>query len=98
MARHPRSRRRIPSLLLGLVPPPSSTPCRLSIAEFRLYLRQMPFGGKPTSALDHLTANCGVSGLSSHEALLLVGHGSARYPDAGVAMHRHAETLRAGGQ
>jgi sirohydrochlorin cobaltochelatase len=46
----------------------------------------------------HLTANCGVSGLSSHEALLLVGHGSARYPDAGIAMHRHAEALRAGGQ
>jgi sirohydrochlorin cobaltochelatase len=39
-----------------------------------------------------------VSGLSSHEALLLVGHGSARYPDAGIAMHRHAEALRAGGQ
>jgi sirohydrochlorin cobaltochelatase len=36
--------------------------------------------------------------LSSHEALLLIGHGSARYPDAGTAMHRHAESLRAGGQ
>jgi sirohydrochlorin cobaltochelatase len=39
-----------------------------------------------------------VSDLSSHEALLLVGHGSARYPDAGTAMHRHARSLRAGGQ
>ncbi len=36
--------------------------------------------------------------MSSHEALLLIGHGSARYPDAGAAMHRQAQSLRAGGQ
>ena len=58
----------------------------------------MTFGGKPRSPREHLTANCGGSGLSSHEALLLVGHGSARYSDAGTAMHRHAEALRARGQ
>jgi sirohydrochlorin cobaltochelatase len=36
--------------------------------------------------------------LSTDDALLLIGHGSARYPDAGAAMLRHAETLRATGQ
>jgi sirohydrochlorin cobaltochelatase len=35
--------------------------------------------------------------LSLHEALLLIGHGSARYPNAGTAMRRLAESLRAGG-
>lgn len=30
------------------------------------------------------------------EALLLIAHGSARYPDAAGALHRHAEALRAG--
>src|SRR5271154_5183102 len=35
MARHPRSRRRIPSPPLGLVPPPSSTPCRLWIRSIQ---------------------------------------------------------------
>jgi 6-phosphogluconolactonase (cycloisomerase 2 family)/sirohydrochlorin ferrochelatase len=33
--------------------------------------------------------------LSANEALLLIGHGSARYPDAAGAMIRHAEALRA---
>lgn len=33
----------------------------------------------------------------TNDALLLIGHGSARYPDAGRAMLRHAETLRASG-
>jgi sirohydrochlorin cobaltochelatase len=32
--------------------------------------------------------------LSSNEALLLVGHGSVRYPDAGSTMIRHARSLR----
>jgi sirohydrochlorin cobaltochelatase len=32
-----------------------------------------------------------------NEALLLIGHGSARYPDASGAMRRHADSLRAGG-
>jgi sirohydrochlorin cobaltochelatase len=32
-----------------------------------------------------------------YEALLLIGHGSTRYPDAGTAMRRHAASLRAGG-
>ena len=31
-----------------------------------------------------------------NEALLLIGHGSARYPDAGRPMRLHADTLRAG--
>jgi sirohydrochlorin cobaltochelatase len=35
--------------------------------------------------------------LSLNEALLLIGHGSARYPQAGDAMHRHADLLRQGG-
>ena len=35
--------------------------------------------------------------MSLHEALLLIGHGSTRYPNAGTAMHRHAASLRAGG-
>jgi sirohydrochlorin ferrochelatase len=35
--------------------------------------------------------------LSANEALLLIGHGSARYSDAGRAMSLHAETLRQGG-
>ena len=30
----------------------------------------------------------------ANDALLLIGHGSARYPDAGSALLRHAETLR----
>jgi sirohydrochlorin cobaltochelatase len=33
--------------------------------------------------------------LCTNDALLLIGHGSARYGDAGSAMHRHADTLRA---
>jgi sirohydrochlorin cobaltochelatase len=36
--------------------------------------------------------------LSASDALLLIGHGSARYPDAGSAMHRHAERLRESNQ
>ena len=32
--------------------------------------------------------------MSANEALLLIGHGSARYPDAGDALHRHAAALR----
>lgn len=36
--------------------------------------------------------------MSSHDALLLIGHGSARYPDAGRAMLRHADRLRVAGR
>jgi sirohydrochlorin cobaltochelatase len=32
--------------------------------------------------------------LPTQDVLLLIGHGSARYPDAGSAMHRHATELR----
>lgn len=32
--------------------------------------------------------------MSAKEVLLLIGHGSARYSDAGTAMRRHADTLR----
>ncbi len=35
--------------------------------------------------------------MSVNEALLLIGHGSERYPDASAAMHRHADALRDGG-
>jgi sirohydrochlorin cobaltochelatase len=35
--------------------------------------------------------------LSVNEALLLIGHGSVRYSQAGDAMHRHAHLLRQGG-
>jgi sirohydrochlorin cobaltochelatase len=31
------------------------------------------------------------------ETLLLIGHGSSRYPDAAQAMRRHADSLRSGG-
>jgi sirohydrochlorin cobaltochelatase len=47
--------------------------------------------------LEHLTAWPGVTDLSENKALLLIGHGSARYPEAGSAMQAHAESLRAGG-
>ncbi|WP_428492418.1 CbiX/SirB N-terminal domain-containing protein [Rhodopila sp.] len=33
--------------------------------------------------------------MPANDALLLIGHGSARYPDAAAALHRHAQTLRA---
>jgi sirohydrochlorin cobaltochelatase len=36
--------------------------------------------------------------VSTNDALLLIGHGSARYPDAGSTMRRHAEHLRASGR
>ena len=36
--------------------------------------------------------------MSANNALLLIGHGSVRYPDAGSAMRRHAERLRATGR
>jgi sirohydrochlorin cobaltochelatase len=36
--------------------------------------------------------------MRANDALLLIGHGSVRYPDAGGALLRHAESLRAGGQ
>lgn len=32
--------------------------------------------------------------MAAIDALLLIGHGSARYPDAADALHRHAEALR----
>lgn len=32
--------------------------------------------------------------MSTHDALLLIGHGSARYPDAAGAMRGHADSLR----
>ncbi len=32
--------------------------------------------------------------MPADEALLLIGHGSARYPDAGAALHHHAGVLR----
>jgi sirohydrochlorin cobaltochelatase len=35
--------------------------------------------------------------LSADVALLLIGHGSARIPDAARTLHRHAAALRAGG-
>ena len=35
--------------------------------------------------------------LFSNDALLLIAHGSARYPDAGRTAHLHAETIRAQG-
>jgi sirohydrochlorin cobaltochelatase len=47
--------------------------------------------------LEHLTAQLGVADLSANEALLLIGHGSVRYPEAGSAMRQHAESLRAAG-
>jgi sirohydrochlorin cobaltochelatase len=34
--------------------------------------------------------------MSANDALLLIGHGSARYPDAAAALQRHAAMLRAG--
>jgi sirohydrochlorin cobaltochelatase len=40
----------------------------------------------------------GVSDLSAKDALLLIGHGSARYLDAGGALLRHADALRESGR
>jgi sirohydrochlorin cobaltochelatase len=51
--------------------------------------------GQTGNAPDHSTLRQGVPHLSVNEALLLIGHGSARYPDAGSAMRRHADALRA---
>jgi sirohydrochlorin cobaltochelatase len=50
--------------------------------------------GQTGNAPDHSTARQGVPHLSVNEALLLIGHGSARYLDAGRALQRHASTLR----
>jgi sirohydrochlorin cobaltochelatase len=61
-------------------------------------VRQITLRGKPATPLEHLTALKGVSGLSLHEALLLVGHGSTRYPNAGTSMCRIARLLRAAGR
>jgi sirohydrochlorin cobaltochelatase len=36
----------------------------------------------------------GVTAVPTNEALLLIGHGSARYPDAGRALRLHADALR----
>jgi sirohydrochlorin cobaltochelatase len=36
-----------------------------------------------------------VSSVSANTALLLIAHGSVRYPDAARVLHRHAESLRA---
>jgi len=36
--------------------------------------------------------------VSANDALLLIGHGSARYPDAASALHGHAGSLRAAGR
>jgi sirohydrochlorin cobaltochelatase len=60
------------------------------------YVRQNTLRGKPARSVEHLTACFGVTALSANEALLLIGHGSARYPDAGRTMRLHAETLRQG--
>lgn len=48
-------------------------------------------------ASTRLPLHNGASVLSDNEALLLIGHGSARYPDAGDAMRLHAEQLRQAG-
>src|SRR5471032_1373537 len=60
-------------------------------------MRQITKWGKPARPPEHLTARRGVSALSMNETLLLIGHGSVRYPDAGHGMQRHAAALRADG-
>jgi sirohydrochlorin cobaltochelatase len=50
---------------------------------------------KPARSPEQLTA-CGEGlALPADDVLLLIGHGSARYPDAGAPLLRHAATLRA---
>src|SRR5882757_21537 len=49
-------------------------------------------GATPRSR-DDLTVRCG-GPLCAHDALLLIGHGSSRFPDAASALHRHADALR----
>jgi sirohydrochlorin cobaltochelatase len=44
-----------------------------------------------------LIPNAGVPPVSTNAALLLIAHGSARYPDAAETLHRHAAALRADG-
>jgi sirohydrochlorin cobaltochelatase len=54
--------------------------------------------GQTISASEHLTVNRGGAHLSANDILLLIGHGSVRYPDAGEAMLRHADAVRATGR
>jgi sirohydrochlorin cobaltochelatase len=65
-------------------------------------MRQITSRSKPGKTPQTLTTPVGFyngeSHLSANDALLLIGHGSARYPDAGSAIHRHAATLRGLGQ
>jgi sirohydrochlorin cobaltochelatase len=52
--------------------------------------------GKPMTALEDLPIGQNAPALSGADALLLIGHGSVRYPAAGIAMERIAATLRGG--
>lgn len=64
------------------------------MTSIQTYVRQNSLRGKPATPPEHLTTVLGDTGLHGNDALLLIGHGSARYPDAAGAMHRHAQALR----
>jgi sirohydrochlorin cobaltochelatase len=60
-------------------------------------LRQITVRGKPAGLLRHLGSNEGVSQVAANTALLLIAHGSRRYPDAAAGLLRHADAVRAAG-
>jgi sirohydrochlorin cobaltochelatase len=64
------------------------------LSSNQTYVRQITSWGKPASAPEHLTGAAGEFDLPVNEALLLIGHGSVRYPDAAAPVHRHAQALR----
>ena len=64
------------------------------MTSIQTYVRQNSLRGKPPTPPEHLTTDPGDTRLHANDALLLIGHGSDRYPDAAGAMHRHAQALR----
>jgi sirohydrochlorin cobaltochelatase len=67
------------------------------LSWFQAYLRQNAIWSKPVALIAHLGHREGVLPVPANAALLLVAHGSARYPDAAEVLHRHAAALRADG-
>jgi sirohydrochlorin cobaltochelatase len=64
--------------------------------SLQTYVRQFTMRGKPARPREHLTPCRGATVVRENEALLLISHGSARYPDAADTICRHAESLRSG--
>jgi sirohydrochlorin cobaltochelatase len=65
------------------------------VISLQTYVDQIAPGGKQSTPPEHFTLEwCAMSQMSADEALLLIGHGSVRYPEAASALLRHAEALR----